>query len=1402
MSPKRFSQHVANLFPVPARRALVALAMLILLFSLGPGTTSAGLPPGLLADSITATLNDGVPNPSNGGELVSFTWGLDKDGECTFSGTMYLKEGATVLDSIPVPGPMFDLKTNALSVGTHTLYAEFIHSSDAVCNDTSGNVTQTVNKGPSTITVSASPGSPVYYGQEVTFTATIQPSGCPGVVFFDDGGTEIGRATLNGGTAIVKTFALGAGPHRVKAVYLGSDECYEAESPVLPLDVAKANTKIDPFLSSDDDSVYGQYIVFTATVAISETASTPGATTPTGLVTFWSDDGTYQLPMGQESLNGEGQAWFGTSELAVDSYTIKAVYEGDANYKPSEETLGQTVRKANTAVTVTGPGSSYYGKSVTFKAKVSVVPPGAGTPTGKVTFSGWGDDYEATLFEGKATFITMEPKDVGHVTITAEYKGDDNFNSDSGTKGHTVNKARTTTELQDILEETDYGQDARFIVSVKRHEDEPGLGTPTGKITFTVFTAPNFITPTLLFTDTLPANSSVLTVVTNTLQPGDNDVWARYLGDNNFYPSDPVSVTHKVNKADSETSLESSDNPSDYGQILTFTATVEAAGLGFNAPISPTGTVTFKDGATTLGTDTLSDGEATYSTALLDAGTHEIAAEYSGDTSFKSSEDSLRQTVNTIATTTELSGPSSSAIGDTVTFTATVSETLSGDPVTDGEVTFYDGVAVFATRSLVAGVATVVTDILDAGLHPLKAVYNGTENFQASTSGRLYHTVTAAGSNTTLTVPASSVFGQTVTFTATVKADGTPLTSGQVTFYDGATELGSDTLDTSGEATLSTSTLAVGTHTIKARFGGNADYGPSEDTKPYTVDQAKTKTTVTSSPAVSVFGQSVTITATVEEDETVDTPGAGTPTGTVTFTVGAQVLGTAPLDGAGRAVLTTSAIPVGTSQTITADYGGDNNFKESNGTTSHTVNKANTNTTVTTSPPSSLPNDPVTITADVTAQSESTATPTGEVQFASNGSNIGSPVGLVDGSASVNTSFGSEGAYNITADYTNIDGNFNDSSGFTTHNVSATPADLSVTKTDSPDPVNVGQNVTYVINVTNHGPASTTVTLTDTLPSQVTFASVDPAASCNHSDGTVTCDLGNLNDDEDAPIVTIVVTVPIATPAGTVLENTAHVEGLRPDSNWSNNTSIAETTVYRSPRRGDCNGDEAVDLADVWAIVRDIFDPTYVGASGCDANSDSRVDAGDVPSTVLIMFRGANAGIGTALSDALGLSKGQVEGPALAMPDQVSAAPGGLATVPVNFTANGHSITSLAFSVDYDETWLSLDPTDRDGNGVPDAVVFSLPADFTASVTFDEGDADGEVDIFIGDISPPLTSLSDGPIAFVILDAGSSPGGTQGAVLFSLDPAASFGDTSGWSVPGTATPTARQHQIYLPIVTH
>ena len=104
-------------------------------------------------------------------------------------------------------------------------------------------------------------------------------------------------------------------------------------------------------------------------------------------------------------------------------------------------------------------------------------------------------------------------------------------------------------------------------------------------------------------------------------------------------------LSQVVNKAATTTTLTSSLNPSVVGQAVTFTATVS---ITDPVPGPPTGTVTFKDGTTTLGTGTLdASGVATFTTSTLAAGRHSIKATYNGDASFKTSTSAvLTQTVN------------------------------------------------------------------------------------------------------------------------------------------------------------------------------------------------------------------------------------------------------------------------------------------------------------------------------------------------------------------------------------------------------------------------------------------------------------------------------------------------------------------------------------------------------------------------------------------------------------------------------------------------------------------------------------------------------------------------------------------------------------------------------------
>jgi hypothetical protein len=184
------------------------------------------------------------------------------------------------------------------------------------------------------------------------------------------------------------------------------------------------------------------------------------------------------------------------------------------------------------------------------------------------------------------------------------------------------------------------------------------------------------------------------------------------------------------------TTLVSSVNPSTFNQSVVFTVTVSGPGG------TPGGTVTVQDGAATLGTITLSGGTGSLTLSGLGGGTHSLTAVYGGDANYLGGSSAvLTQTVNPAASTTVLaSSPDPSAVGQTVTFTATV--TGPGATPT-GTVTFNEGNTVLATGSLAAGGATFSTAALAAGSHGITAVYGGDANFAASTSAVLTQDVFA-----------------------------------------------------------------------------------------------------------------------------------------------------------------------------------------------------------------------------------------------------------------------------------------------------------------------------------------------------------------------------------------------------------------------------------------------------------------------------------------------------------------------------------------------------------------------------------------------------------------------------------------------------------------------------------
>ena len=194
-----------------------------------------------------------------------------------------------------------------------------------------------------------------------------------------------------------------------------------------------------------------------------------------------------------------------------------------------------------------------------------------------------------------------------------------------------------------------------------------------------------------------------------------------------------------VNQAPTTTTVVSSSNPSVSGQLVTLKAAV--------SPISPasgipTGTVTFKDGSTTVSTVSLSGGSASVAISSLTAGNHSITAVYNDDSNFvTSTSPSMTQVVNAAATSTSLTSSLNPTIrGLPVTFRATVSPVSPGGGTVTGNVVFKDGSTTIGTVSLSNGAATLTVSF-SAGSHSITASYGGSGSYSVSTSAAIAEVV-------------------------------------------------------------------------------------------------------------------------------------------------------------------------------------------------------------------------------------------------------------------------------------------------------------------------------------------------------------------------------------------------------------------------------------------------------------------------------------------------------------------------------------------------------------------------------------------------------------------------------------------------------------------------------------
>jgi hypothetical protein len=1018
VSPTVASHNITAVYSGDASNAASTSAVMTQIVTADPTTTV-----------VTATVN-----PTVFGQSVTFTATVTANapGSGTPTGKVAFDNGAAAIagcGGITLVAGVATCTTNALTVGAHSISGHYNGSANYVTS-TSPVLTETVNQGSTTTTVGSSL-NPSVSGQSVTYTATITvvapAAGVPtGTVNFEDGGVTIAgcgaKVLTAAGTATCSFTYPGAATHSITAIYSGGVDFVGSTSPALTQTVNQASTST-ALASSVNPSVAGQPVTMTASVSV----IAPGSGMRTGTVMF-EDGGVTITGCAAQTVSAAGSAVCAASFAAAGAHPLTAVYSGDSNFSGSTSPiLTQTVNQGATATAVTSSvDPSVSGQPVIYTAIVTATAPAAGTPTGTVTFMDGATTISGCIAQamiGGVAPCTSVYAGVGGHAITAVYTGDANFTSStSPILTQTVNQGATSTLVTSSADPSVSGQDVTYTATVTALA--PASGTPSGTATFMdgATTIGGCIAQPLI--------GGVATCSVAYLGVGGHAITAVYSGDLNFAGSTSPILTQTVSPASTVTSLASSVNPSVTGQSVTITATVSVVAPGSGAP---TGTVAFLDGGTTIAgcaTQAVTGaGVATCDDAFVAAGAETLTAVYSGDADFSSSTSAaLTQTINQGATTTvTTSSVNPSVSGEGLSYLATVTAVAPAVGTPIGSVGFFDGAAAIAgcgAQPLVAGTASCNVTYTGVGSHGITAVYSGDPNFTASTSPVLTQTVNPGATSTVVTSSVNpSVSGESVSYTAAVSAvtpaSGTP--TGTAEFLDGAaaiTGCGAQPL-VGGVASCDVVYAGVGNHAITVIYSGDPNFiGSTSSVVTQTVNPAATSTSLASSVNPSVTGQTVTITATVS----VNTPGSGMPTGTVSFEDDSTTIAgcaTEPVIGTGFATCADTFVAAG-AEAITAVYSGDANFISSTSPTlTQTINQGATATVVISSVDPSVSGDSVSYTSVVTAVVPASGTPTGTVAFLDGASTIPgcATQALVAGMASCSVTYAVAGSHAITAVY-------------------------------------------------------------------------------------------------------------------------------------------------------------------------------------------------------------------------------------------------------------------------------------------------------------------------------------------------------------------------------------------------
>src|SRR6058998_983657 len=326
-------------------------------------------------------------------------------------------------------------------------------------------------------------------------------------------------------------------------------------------------------------------------------------------------------------------------------------------------------------------------------------------------------------------------------------------------------------------------------------------------------------------------------------------------------------------------------------------------------------------------------------------------------------------------------------------------------------------------------------------------------------------------------------------------------------------------------------------------------------------------------------------------------------------------------------------------------------------------------------------------------------------------------------------------------------------------------ADLSITKTDAPDPVTAGAALTYTLTVSNAGPstAAAPISVTDSLPPGVTFQGASGAGwTCSGTNTSVACTRASTLPPGAAPPITILVTAPNE---GSTITNTASVSSSTSDPNSSNNTATASTTVIAS--------------ADLSITKTDAPDPVTAGATLTYTLTVSNAGPSTAAAPINVTdslppgvtFQGAS-GAGWTCSGT---------NTSVACTRASTLPPGAAPPITILVTApnEGSTITNTA----------SVSSSTSDPNSSNNTATASTTVIASADLSITTTEAPAPV--------PPGAAL---PSTLTVSNAGPSTAAAPISVTDSLPPGVTFQGASGagWTCSGTNTSVACTRASTLP----